>query len=116
MFSIAQVLLAPLRLFILEPLKLFYFVGPIWNNIPKEDICSQCTSIDASWWTKSQENMDECIYILERNFTSFATTVFTLCYFGVSTILTIYLLCHCCFVNPIIKEIRKCRVIQKENG
>jgi hypothetical protein len=88
------------ELLITRFLRIFYFEGPIWHNLPPEEICSKMTGVDARHWTLSADNIIECQIQMERRFHSWDRTVMTVFYFSVLTLITLRLLIlawHWCF-------------------
>lgn len=90
-----------------NPLRIFYFVGPIWRNAPPAEICYELTGVKAAWWEENQDRIEQCIELLERRFSSFDATVMTTAYFTVMTFVVMQLLCRCCFVRPLMAEWRR---------
>lgn len=99
-----------------EPLRIFYFVGPVWGNLKPEQVCFELTGIDGSWWNKTDDRMTECTQLLSTKFRSFEVTVMCVLYFASMMFVVLYMLCRCCFIQPIMHEIRKLGTIKKEKG
>lgn len=90
---------------ITTPLRIFYFVGPVWKNAPHSEICYMLTGVTADRWTKDSVHAMECQELLERRFASWDATILTSAYFAVLTFTALQLMCRCCFVRPIIRDI-----------
>jgi hypothetical protein len=91
---------------ITEPLRIFYFVGPVWGAIPKEDICAQITRVPASRWLSSPEMMKDCEELTEHRFHSWDAGLMTSVYFFVLTFVVLQFTCNCCFLRPLLRELR----------
>ena len=78
-----------------RPLRRLYFVGPVWHNIPAEEICFTVTHVPAKHWTSSPENMAACQHELDKLFDSWDTTVVTSLYFALLAFLVIKI-AFCC--------------------
>ena len=90
---------------ITEPLKVFYYVGPVWGNAPPAEICFQMTGVPAAEWLSSSVMLQSCMKLLNNKFVKFDATVGTTVYFTVLTFLTLQFMCQCCFIRPIIREV-----------
>lgn len=90
---------------ITTPLRIFYFVGPVWGNAPRSEICYMLTKIEAEKWSRDAIHVMECQELLERKFVSWDATILTSAYFAVLTFTILQLACRCCFVRPIIRDI-----------
>jgi len=89
-----------------RPLEYFYFVGPVWKNLPPQEICNAMTDnrLGSDFWIK---NMPECLELLHRNFVSWDTTIITSLYFLVVSFATVYVTCHCCFIPKLCRYAKK---------
>lgn len=94
------------NLVITKPLRLFYFMGPIWRNKPYYDICAQMTGVKSTDWIK---NPDACFEKLEQDFVSWDITVLTVSYFLVLYFIVAYTLWNCFFIGKITKWLSKRR-------
>ena len=69
------------------PLRILYFNGPslaglgFWEGRSGEDICSQLTNVDASFWIFGDDRKQACLDIIDRKFYGFAVTMGTIIYF-----------------------------------
>jgi hypothetical protein len=90
-----------------NPLRLFYFVGPIWRNAPPEEICHELTGVPAAWWIENADHAAACRDLLERRFHSFDAGVITSVYFTILAFVVLELLCSCCCIRPILRDIRR---------
>ncbi len=58
------------------PLRILYFYGPsfsgygFWEGLPKEEICSRLTSVDAAVWKMNIDIMSACEILIERKINS----------------------------------------------
>lgn len=89
-----------------EPLRIFYFVGPVWGNLPPAEVCARITTVDAQRWASTPELQQACVELLDRKFTSFDAGVMTTLYFTFLTFVALQLFCRCCFLRPIMRDIR----------
>lgn len=92
---------------ITEPLRIFYFVGPVWGAIPNEEICAQLTGKTAAWWLATPDRMQGCRELTEQRFHSWDAGIMTSFYFAVLAFAVLQVTCNCCFVKPILREIRR---------
>lgn len=92
---------------ITEPLRIFYFVGPVWGAIPPEEICAQLTGKTAQWWTATEDRMQGCRELTEQRFHSWDAGIMTSFYFAILAFVVLQFTCNCCFIKPIIREIRR---------
>jgi hypothetical protein len=91
---------------ITRPLEYFYFVGPIWQNIPPHEICNAMTDnkLGSNFWMNHPE---ACMDILRRGFTSWDTKVTTSIYFLVLGFSAVYITANCCFLPKILRSVCK---------
>lgn len=91
---------------ITRPLRYFYFVGPVWKNMPFEEICNQMTQgkLGADHF---RVNMDICVDMLERNFVSWDVGLITSLYFAVLGFIVVYSSYNCCFIPSTLRKLRK---------
>jgi hypothetical protein len=89
-----------------EPLRIFYFVGPIWGNLPPSEVCSRLTSVPGKQWESTPDLTQACLTLLDQKFTSFDASIMTTLYFAFLTFVVCQLVCGCCFIRPIIRELR----------
>lgn len=89
-----------------DPLRIFYFVGPVWSNAPPAEICYDLTGVKAAWWEESPDRAQQCMNLLNRKFGSFDATVMTTLYFTIVTFILMQTICRCFFIRPIIRELR----------
>jgi hypothetical protein len=92
-----------------EPLRAFYFIGPIWWNQTPSQMCFQLSGVDPSFWSSTESGSKECELLLSKKFNTFETTVMCLIYSASITFLLLYTCCRCLFVAPVIREIRLAR-------
>ena len=93
---------------ITRPLRAFYFEGPIWGNVLPEQVCSLLTNgVPSDWWNKTDDRMVECQRLLNTKYHSFEVTIMCVLYFATLGFAALYVICRCCFLRPIITEIRK---------
>lgn len=92
---------------ITEPLRLFYFVGPVWGNINSEQVCFELTGIDSGWWNKTSDRLDECHRLLNTRFHSFEVSIMCVLYFASLVFAIMYLVCRYCFLRPFVNEMRR---------
>jgi len=85
-------------LLITEPLRAFYFNGPIWWNLSNEQVCFELTGVDGSWWKQTPDRYSQCESLLHTRFTSFEVTILCLLYFIAMGSLVAYIVCRCCFL------------------
>lgn len=97
--AIVGVLLWIYDLLIINPLRVFYFVGPVWNNMDPLEICYQETGrqLPAMWWAESPDRLKTCDDILNRKFTSWSTGVCEVIYFSFLTFVVLQLLFNCLY-------------------
>lgn len=91
---------------ITNPLRILYFVGPIWKNAPPDEICHSLTGVPAAWWSENLDRRQACADLLERNFSSFDAGVVTCAYFAFLTFVILQFLCMCCCVRPLARAAR----------
>lgn len=89
-----------------NPLRCFYFKGWVWGNVPLSEVCFRITNVESKWWSATQERMDECRLLTEREFESWDATVMTSLYFTALTFGVLQLTCHCCFIRPLLRAVR----------
>lgn len=92
--------------FITFPLKTFYLVGPIWGNLDHSQICFEITQVDSAFWAFSPINKATCEQLIDRKYQSLEATVICIAYFLSVTLVICYFIYRCCFLKPLIKEIR----------
>lgn len=92
---------------ITEPLRLFYFIGPVWGNINSEQVCFELTGIDSGWWNKTSDRLDECHRLLNTKFHSFEVSIMCVLYFASLVFAIMYLVCRCCFLRPFVNEMQR---------
>ena len=81
-------------------LRRFYFKGPIWKNVPAEEICFQLTGTRAAHWTMNADNMKECADRLEQQFEMWDNSIMTVLWFAIMAF-TIHRVLHCiCYCEP----------------
>lgn len=93
---------------VLEPLRIFYFMGPVLENRNPEDICAQISKITASEFTGTEAGREMCRNLLERRFESYNATVITVLYFAILAIAVIYALRRCFFLPDVWRAARGC--------
>jgi hypothetical protein len=98
---------------ITDPLRLFYFVGPIWKNLTPEEICFELTGVDSSWWNATIDRKQECDSLLSKKYVSFEATILCMIYFIAASFMIVYMVCRCCFLRPILNELRMVTRITK---
>lgn len=91
---------------ITNPLRIFYFVGPIWKNAPPDEICHSITGVPASWWIETRDRQQACSDLLERRFNSFDKGVMTTVYFAFLSFVLLQVMFTCCCVRPIAKALK----------
>jgi hypothetical protein len=64
-----------------NPLKLLYFIGPVWNNMTPEKMCALLNPRMDEAWFLTPEGKAQCALIREREFVSFDAKVYTILYF-----------------------------------
>ena len=99
---------------ITDPLKTFYFIGPVWENKTPAQICFELTGVDSAWWNGTSDRIQECHALLSKKYISFEATVLCSLYFAALSFIVLYLLCRCCFLRPILSEIRRLSVTKFE--
>lgn len=91
-----------------EPLKILYFKGPaifgFWQNRDDIDICSDITTVTSLHWTY---NPEICESIKEKHFESFHIGITSFFYISTLFLTTLFTLCHCCCIRPIIRTFNK---------
>ena len=92
-------------LLITKPLRIFYFVGPVWGDLPAEEICSRMTGVAAQWWKETPDRMEQCAGLTGRQFHSFDAGVMTSVYFAALTFAVLQLTCNCFCVRPIVRAL-----------
>ncbi|MDR3541652.1 MAG: hypothetical protein P4L69_11910 [Desulfosporosinus sp.] len=92
---------------ITNPLRVLYFVGPVWGNAPPEEICHSLTGVPAAWWMESVERQQACADLLERRFHSFDAGVMTCVYFTFLTFVILQLTFTCCCIRPLARALRR---------
>lgn len=92
---------------ITNPLRILYFVGPVWKNAPPDEICHSLTGVPSSWWSENSDHAMACQELLERRFHSFDAGVMTTVYFTFLTFVILQLLCTCCCIRPMARELRR---------
>lgn len=91
-----------------EPLRTLYLHGPniagygFWANRLPEDICAELTSVSSAHWTKESAL---CHQLIEDHFESFHVGVTSLVYFVFLFWLTLSMICHFCFIRPIVNKL-----------
>lgn len=91
---------------ITNPLRVLYFVGPIWKNAPPDEICHSITSVPAAWWAATPERQRACLDLLERRFASFDAGFATCVYFAFLTFVVLQITCTCLCVRPLARALR----------
>lgn len=93
-----------------EPLRVFYFVG-LWGNLQPEQVCFELTDkhVDSSWWTASPDRIEECKRMMTSEFDSFHVLVIGSLYIASLVFTVFYLFCRCCFLRPLLRELRGMR-------
>ena len=91
---------------ITNPLRILYFIGPVWKNAPPDEICHSITGVPSVWWMENLDRQQACADLLERKFHSFDAGVITCVYFTFLTFVVLQLLCTCCCIRPIARAIR----------
>jgi len=91
---------------ITRPLEYFYFAGPVWQNIPPQEICNAMTEnkLGSVFWLQHPE---ACLDMLHRGFVSWDTKVTTMLYFTVLGFTTVYLTMNCFFLPRILRSVCK---------
>lgn len=92
---------------ITNPLRILYFVGPVWKNAPPDEICHSITGVPAAWWAESGDHASACAELLDRKFHSFDASVMVTVYFTVLTFVVLQLVCTCCCIKPLAREIKR---------
>ncbi len=92
---------------ITQPLRVFYFEGPVWGNIAPEQVCFTLTGVASDWWNKTDDRINECHRLLNTKFHSFEMTIICVLYFASLGFAVIYFICRCCFLRPIVNEMRR---------
>lgn len=92
---------------ITEPLRLFYFVGPVWGNVRPEQVCFELTGVDSGWWNTTDDRLSECQRLLNTRFHSFEVTILCVLYFASAVFAVLYLVCRCCFLRPFVNEMQR---------
>lgn len=92
---------------ITNPLRIFYFVGPVWGNIPVEEVCAQLTKKSAQWWLATDDRLQGCKELAEERFHSWDAGVMTSIYFALLTFAVLQVTCNCCFFKPLLRELRR---------
>ena len=90
-----------------NPLRVFYFKGAWWHNVPIAEVCFQMSGVEAKWWGATDEHMSECQNLAERNFESWDATVMTTLYFTGLSFVVVYMFCNCLIVRPIVNALKK---------
>jgi hypothetical protein len=93
------------HLAVTEPLRTFYFIGPIWGNLESTEICFELTGVDSAWWNATADRRAECDKLLAKRYGSFEATIMCILYFVFAFYITFYFICRCCFVQPFIREL-----------
>lgn len=93
--------------FITEPLRIFYFVGPIWGNLEPTQICFELTQVDSAWWNATADRRQECDNLLAKRYGSFQATVLCTIYFIVVLYIVVYFTMRCCFLRPLVRELKE---------
>lgn len=91
---------------ITNPLRILYFVGPVWKNAPPEEICHSLTGVPSAWWAENLDRQQACSDLLERKFHSFDAGVMTTVYFAFLTFVLLQFACTCCCIRPLARAIR----------
>lgn len=92
---------------ITNPLRILYFVGPVWKNAPPDEICHSLTGVPSSWWAENTERQQACADLLERKFHSFDAGVMTTVYFTFLTFVLLQIMCTCCCIRPLVRAVRR---------
>lgn len=92
---------------ITNPLRVLYFTGFVWGNMPSDEICHSITGVPAVWWSENPEHMMTCNDLLERKFHSWDASVMTCIYFTFLTFIVLQLMCTCFCIKPIVRAIKK---------
>lgn len=92
---------------ITDPLRIFYFTGPWYWNVPTSEVCFQMTRIEANYWDSCPAAREQCQALMERNFQSFYATVWTTFYFTILTFIVLQITCNIFFIKPIIKSLKR---------
>jgi hypothetical protein len=92
---------------ITNPLRILYFVGPVWKNAPPDEICHSLTGVPSAWWVENLDRQQACADLLERKFSSFDASVMVTVYFTFLTFVVLQLLCTCCCIRPLARAIRR---------
>ena len=96
--------------FILNPLRNFYFNGPYlngwggWEGMPKEDICAQITKVSSNLWKNLA--IENCNLLLENKFQSFSVALYTFTYAWLLIKIFNYVWFRFLIFGPIMKEIK----------
>jgi hypothetical protein len=90
-----------------KPLRVFYFVGPVWHNMTPTEICHSLTGVDASWWAATPDRLLQCEELLARHFVSFDATVVYTAYFALVGLAVGTLVCRFCCIRPAVSELRR---------
>lgn len=90
-----------------EPLRTFYYIG-LWGNMRPEQVCFELTDkkVDSSWWTASPDRIEECKRMMTAEYESFEVLVMGSLYIASLVFTVFYLICRCCFLRPLLRELR----------
>lgn len=91
---------------ITNPLRVLYFNGFIWGNMPEDEICHSLTGVPAVWWSGDPEHMEKCIELLERKFHSWDVSVMSCMYFTLLLFVVLHVLCTCFCIRPIARALQ----------
>jgi hypothetical protein len=97
------------RNLVVTPLRIYYYIGPVWKNKAPEDICAEMNpGISSKGFVRNEHTMALCKESLDRQFTSWNAEVITIIYFAMLAITVMYLIYHCFFIKPIAKCVCRC--------
>jgi hypothetical protein len=91
---------------ITNPLRILYFIGPVWKNAPPDEICHSLTGVPSTWWMENLDRQQACADLLERKFHSFDAGVMTCTYFAFLSFVVMQVACSCLCVRPFVRAIR----------
>ena len=90
---------------ITNPLKYFYFVG-YHEGMPANELCGRLFGGDAWFWNATELTRSQCDVMIERNFNSWTSYLFTLLYFGGIFVVISLLMARICWIRPLANAIR----------
>jgi len=70
---------------ITDPLRVLYYVGPVWQNKSPAEMCYILTgmTLPQTHWTDTDYNKAECAALLERQFKFWSNSFYSVFYFTV---------------------------------